>query len=65
MPIDTRNVDPELKYSLKDVAIHLGLSYGTVLKLKKEKVMPCFKIGKQFFIQGRDILSYVEKGGVT
>jgi hypothetical protein len=65
MPIDMRKIDPELKYSLKDVAIHLELSYGTILKLKKEKKLRYFKLGKQYFVQGKDIISYVEKGRST
>ena len=59
MPIDFRNIDPDLSYSLKEVAQLLELAYGTVLKLRKDKKLKYTKIGKKYYIKGQDILSYV------
>ena len=60
MAIDLRNIDAELNYPLKEVAQFLEVSYGTVLKLRKETKMTSMKIGKKYYVKGKDILKYVE-----
>jgi excisionase family DNA binding protein len=52
-------------YPLKEVAQILGLSYGTVLKLKKDDKLRWVKIGGKYYVHGRDVLEYIEKGGQT
>ena len=61
MAIDVREIKPGLKYTLKDLANVLGLSYGSVLNLKKGSVLPFVQIGKKFFVQGSAILEYVDR----
>jgi hypothetical protein len=36
MAIDLRKIDPELSYPLKQIAQFLEISYGTILKLRKD-----------------------------
>ncbi len=62
MAIDLRKIDPELIYSLKEAAQMLGLSYGTVLKLKKDSRLKWLKMGGNYFVQGKDLLEYIGKG---
>jgi len=62
MAIDLRKIDPELSYPLKQVAEFLDLSYGTILKLKSEAKLKPIKIGKKYYIHGKDILGYVQRG---
>jgi len=62
MAIDLRKIHPELNYPLKQVTEFLEVSYGTVLKLKKEEKLKAIRIGKKYYIQGKDILSYVQDG---
>jgi excisionase family DNA binding protein len=57
--IDIRKIEPSLMYSLKEASQLLGLSYGTVLKMKKEGRLKCRKIGGKYFVQGRDLLEYI------
>ena len=60
MAIDTRKIDPDLKYPLKQVAQFLEVSYGTVLKMKNDPRLKPTKIGKRYYIQGKDILAYIQ-----
>jgi excisionase family DNA binding protein len=62
MSIDLRKIDPHLIYSLKEAAQMLGLSYGTVLKLKNDARIKWSKIGGKYYIQGKDLLEYIGKG---
>ncbi len=62
MAIDLRKIDPNLSYPLRQVAEFLNVSYGTVLKLKNDANFRPIKVGKRYYIQGRDILAYVRKG---
>jgi excisionase family DNA binding protein len=62
MAIDLRKIDPELNYPLKQVAQLLEVSYGTVLKLRKQEKLRSMKIGKKFYVQGREILKYINNG---
>jgi excisionase family DNA binding protein len=62
MAIDLRKIDPELNYPLKQVAQLLEVSYGTVLKLRKQEKLRSMKIGRKFYVQGREILRYINNG---
>ena len=62
MAIDLRKIDPELNYPLKQIAQFLEMSYGTILKLRKEANLKSIRIGKKYYIQGKEILSYIDKG---
>lgn len=62
MAIDLRKIDPDLNYPLRQVADFLDVSYGTILKLKNDASLKYIKIGKRYYIQGKEILSYVRKG---
>jgi excisionase family DNA binding protein len=62
MAIDLRKIDPELNYPLKQVAQFLEVSYGTILNLKKNKKLKSIKIGKKYYVQGKEILSYIDNG---
>ena len=59
MAIDLRKIDPELNYPLKQIAQFLEISYGTTLKLRKDAKLKSFRIGKKYYIQGKDILAYI------
>jgi excisionase family DNA binding protein len=61
MAIDLRNIDPELSYSFKEVAAFLNVSYGTVLKLKSDPKLDLIRIGKKYYIRGKDILGYIKR----
>lgn len=63
MPINLRKIDPDLVYSLREVAQMLGLAYGTVLKLKKDGKLKWLKIGGKYYVHGKYVLEYIEKGG--
>ena len=60
MAIDPRKIDPELSYPLKQVAQFLEISYGTILKLRKDAKLKSMKIGKRYYVQGKEILSYID-----
>jgi helix-turn-helix protein len=60
MAIDLRKIDPELNYPLKQIAQFLEMSYGTILKLRKDARLKSIRIGKKYYIQGKDILSYID-----
>jgi excisionase family DNA binding protein len=62
MAIDLRKIDPELIYPLKQIAQFLEISYGTILKLRKDAKLKSIRIGKKYYIQGKDILSYIDNG---
>ncbi|MCD4717274.1 MAG: helix-turn-helix domain-containing protein [Desulfobacterales bacterium] len=62
MAIDLRKIDPELNYSLKQIAQFLEISYGTILKLRKGAKLKSIRIGKKYYVQGKDILSYIHNG---
>jgi hypothetical protein len=62
MAIDLRKIDPELNYPLKQIAQFLEMSYGTILKLRKDARLKSIRIGKKYYIQGKDILSYIDNG---
>jgi excisionase family DNA binding protein len=62
MPIDIRKIDPDLIYALKEAAQMLGISYGTVLKLKKDARLNWLKIGGKYYVKGKDLLEYIGKG---
>lgn len=62
MAIDLRKIDPELNYPLKQIAQFLEISYGTILKLRKDSGLKSIRIGKKYYIQGKDILSYIDNG---
>ncbi len=63
MPINLRKIDPDLVYPLKEVAQILGLSYGTVLRLKKDGKLKWLKIGGKYYVGGKYVLEYIGKGG--
>ena len=58
--IDLRAVDPGVNYTLGQVAEFLNLSYGSVLKLKKNGYLKVIKIGKRFYVSGKAILDYIQ-----
>ena len=60
MAIDVRKIDPDLRYPLKQVAQFLEVSYGTILKLKKDPILKPAKIGKRYYIKGSHLLTYIE-----
>ena len=62
MAIDLRKIDPELNYPLKQVAQFLEVSYGTILNLRKNAKLKSIRIGKKYYIQGKEILSYIDNG---
>jgi len=62
MAIDLRKIDPELNYPLKQIAQFLEVSYGTILKLRKDAKLKSIRIGKKYYVQGKEILSYVDNG---
>ena len=62
MAIDLRKIDPELNYPLKQVAQFLEVSYGTILNLRKHAKLKSIRIGKKYYIQGKEILSYIDRG---
>ena len=59
MPIDVRKIDPNLDYPLKQVAQFLEISYGTTLKLRKEGKLKSSRVGKKYYVRGKDILEYI------
>jgi len=61
MAIDLRKIDPNLSYPLRQVAEFLNISYGTVLKLKNDANLRPIKVGKKYYIQGKDILDYIRR----
>jgi len=62
MAIDLRKIDPELNYPLKQIAQFLEMSHGTILKLRKDARLKSIRIGKRYYIQGKEILSYIDNG---
>jgi Helix-turn-helix domain len=62
MAIDLRKIDPELNYPLKQIAQFLEISYGTILKLRKDAKLKSIRIGNKYYVQGKDILSYIDNG---
>lgn len=62
MPLDLRQIDPELEYPLNEVAGVLDLSYGTILNKRKKGEIKAKKIGKKYFVKGADILAYANGG---
>jgi hypothetical protein len=60
MAIDLRKIDPELNYPLKQIAQFLEISYGTILKLRKDAKLKSIRIGNKYYVQGKDILSYID-----
>ncbi len=62
MAIDLRKIDPDLNYPLKQVAQFLDVSYATILRLRREAQLKSIKIGNRYYVQGKDILAYIEKG---
>jgi excisionase family DNA binding protein len=63
MAINLRKIDPDLVYPLTEVAEMLGLSYGTVLKLKNDGKLKSLKIGGKYYVHGKHVLKYIGKGG--
>ncbi len=63
--IDLREIDPEKLYTLDQTADFLRLSYGTVLKIKKNNELPHNKVGKRVYVKGADIVEYVQTGRVS
>lgn len=61
MAIDLRSINPDFAYPLKEVAQILGISYGTVLKLKKEAKVKWIKIGGKYYVQGSYLLEYINQ----
>jgi excisionase family DNA binding protein len=62
MAIDLRKIDPDLNYPLKQVAQFLEVSYATILRLRREAQLKSIKIGNRYYVQGKAILEYIEKG---
>ena len=62
MAIDLRKIDPDLNYPLKQVAKFLEVSYATILRLRREAQLKSIKIGNRYYVQGKAILEYIEKG---
>ncbi len=62
MAIDLKKIDPDLVYPLKEVAQILQVSYGTILKLRKEERIRSIKIGGKYYIRGHDVLKYIHRG---
>jgi excisionase family DNA binding protein len=62
MAIDLRKIDPDLNYPLKQVAQFLDVSYATILRLRREAQLKSIKIGNRYYVQGKAILEYIEKG---
>lgn len=61
--IDLRKIDPEINYTLEQTAEFLNLSYSSVLKLKKNNAFNNIKqVGRRYYIPGKAILTYVQKG---
>ena len=56
MAIDPKKIDPALNYPLKEVAQFLEISYGTMLKLRKEAKLKSIRIGMKYYIKGKDVL---------
>ncbi len=61
MAIDLRKIDPDLNYPLKQVAQFLDVSYATILRLRREAQLKSIRIGNRYYVQGKDILAYIEK----
>jgi hypothetical protein len=61
MPLDLRRIDSERLYTLKEVSELLKLSYGTILSLKDKGSVDSIKIGAKYYMQGKDILTSIEK----
>lgn len=59
MAIDTRKIETNVSYTLKDVAELLEISYPTVLKLKKEGKFKYSRVGKRFYVSGEELLKYI------
>ncbi|MFZ0944606.1 MAG: helix-turn-helix domain-containing protein [Syntrophobacteraceae bacterium] len=62
MAIDPKKIDPALNYPLNQVAQFLEISYGTMLKLRKEAKLKSIRIGMKYYIKGKDVLDYIEHG---
>jgi len=62
MAIDPKKIDPALNYPLKEVAQFLEISYGTMLKLRKEAKLKSMRMGMKYYIKGKDVLDYIEHG---
>ncbi len=62
MAIDPKKIDPGLNYPLKQVAQFLEISYGTMLKLRKQAKLKSMRMGMKYYIKGKDVLDYIEHG---
>lgn len=62
MAIDPSKIDPGLSYSLNEVAQILEVSYGTMLKLRNEAKLRSIRVGKRYYIEGKNVLEYIERG---
>lgn len=61
--IDPRKIDPDINYTLEQIADFLNLSYSTVLKFKKDgQFKDLKKIGRRYYVPGKAVLSYIQKG---
>jgi hypothetical protein len=61
MAIDLRSIDPDLNYPLKQVAQFLEVSYGTIIKLRRDAPLKSIKVGKKYYVEGRSVLAYIKK----
>ena len=64
--VDLRKIDPDLKYPLDQVAEFLNLSYGSILKLKKNGSFEGItRIGRRYYLPGWAILKFVQTGSTN
>jgi hypothetical protein len=63
--IDPRKIDPDVNYTLEQIADFLHLSYSTVLKFKKEGHFKDFKkIGRRYYVPGKTIISFIQNATI-
>lgn len=60
VPLKLKDIDPETRYTLREVAEMLDLSYQTVLKLRQEDTIKATRLGgRRYYVLGEDILKFV------
>lgn len=52
------------KFDMQDVSRILGVSYTTILKMRKEGTLKFTRIAQKYFISKHDLNSYLNTGGI-
>lgn len=54
-------INPEKIYTAKEASVILTLSIPTIRNRCNAKVIPAFKVGRDFRIIGKDIIAYINQ----